>query len=316
MKMFKGIICIVGPTATGKTQLSVNLAERLNTEIISADSVQIYKELDIGSAKPSYEEMRGITHHMIDLIDINSPSFSVSAYKELAFPIATKLINEGKTPIIAGGSGLYVNAFISPLGFAVPSDAAIRSICESEYEKSPDSFIDALMSVDSISAGKLHKNDKKRLVRAMEVYRLTGKPLSAYGSDFQNKHGGEPPFNSIRIGLNCDRELLYQRINKRVDTMIEAGLIEEAKAVYNKHYSRSLSAMQSIGYRQLFDCFDGLCSEEEAIDAIKRETRRFAKRQITWFKRDTGTYWLDCMNNSPEQLTELALGIINKESEK
>lgn len=316
MKREFDIVCVVGPTASGKTGLAVELAERMHTEIISADSVQVYRELDIGSAKPTKEEMRSVRHHMIDCIDVDTPSFSVSEYTKAAFPIAEKLLADGKVPIVVGGSGLYINAFTTPLHFAAPGDPIVRATLEAEYDTDPVAFTETLKRVDPVSGNRLHKNDKKRLVRAMEVFRLTGKPISEYGSDFQNTAGVEPPFRAVRIGLTCDRDTLYRRINERVDQMIASGLVEEARNIYNKGYSKRLPAMQSIGYRQLFDAFDGTCSLEEAIEAIKQETRRFAKRQITWFKRDKEIHWLDCANSDFDSLTSKALEIIYENTEK
>lgn len=287
------IVCIVGPTACHKTELSIELAKRVGGEIVSADSVQVYIGMDIGSAKPTVEERQGIVHHLIDCLPIDTPEFSVSMFRSMASAAIDGIIQRKHVPIIVGGSGLYVNALTYPLGFAIPRDDEIRERVSDEYDESPDRAFRRLLTVDPATADRLHVNDKKRVVRALEVYDCSGKPISAYGDDFQNNAGELPPYEPMLFGLNMVREQLYARINLRVDLMMQAGLLEEAKRIYDIRYDKNLPAMRSIGYQQLFSYFDGNCTLEQAVEQIKLDTRHFAKRQLTWFKRDGRILWHD-----------------------
>ena len=287
------VVCIVGPTACHKTELSIELAKRTRGEIVSADSVQVYYHLDIGSAKPTMEERQGIPHHMIDCLPIDTVDVSVSMFRSMAMDAIEGIVSRGNTPIVVGGSGLYVNALTYPLGFAVPKNDEIRARVAAEYDQDPLKTYERLKANDSVSAQKLHPNDKKRIVRALEVYDCSGLPLSSYGADFLNSAGESPAVDPLMIGLTMDREQLYQRINLRVDRMMEQGLLAEARAIYDAPYERDLPALRSIGYQQLFAYFDGTCSLEEAVEKIKQDTRRFAKRQLTWFRRDERITWYD-----------------------
>lgn len=287
------IVCVVGPTACHKTEFSISLAERVNGEIISADSVQVYFGMDIGSAKPTLEERRGVPHHMLDCVPIDTPEFSVSQYRSMATRSIMDVLLRGKTPIVVGGSGLYVNALTYPLSFAVPKDEEARERMEALYDHNPNAAYARLAMIDLETASRLHQNDRKRIVRALEVYECSGKPLSSYGNDFQNTGGGEALFEPLLFGLNMDRTLLYKRIDLRVDQMLARGLVEEARKIYERGYSRNLPAMQSIGYRQLFRVFDGETTLEQATEQIKLDTRHFAKRQLTWFRRDQRIRWQD-----------------------
>lgn len=296
--MPKKIICIVGPTACHKTETSIELAKRTNGEIVSADSVQVYIGMDVGSAKPTTEERQGIAHHMIDCVPIDTPEFSVSQFRTLAIEAIDDILSRGKTPIVVGGSGLYVNSLTFPLGFAVPRDDAIRSEMEALYERDPQAALLRLAAVDPDTAKRLHANDKKRIVRALEVFECSKKPLSSYGNDFSNASGSAAPCEPLMIGLDMDRALLYERIDLRVDLMMKNGLFEEAKRIFEAGYDTKLPAMQSIGYRQLFSCFSGECTLEDAIGQIKQDTRHFAKRQLTWFRRDKRIVWNDVTDYS------------------
>jgi len=287
------IVCIVGPTACHKTELSLELAKRVSGEIVSADSVQVYFGMDIGSAKPPLAERQGIPHHLIDCLHINTPEFSASMFRTMAAEAIDGIISRDNTPIVVGGSGLYVNALTYPLGFAIPRNDAARENAIFEYDKSAEAAYARLTRVDPITAERLHPNDKKRIVRALEVFDCSGQPLSSYGADFQNSRGQEAPFEPMLIGLTMDREKLYKRINLRVDLMMERGLLAEAKAIYDAKFDRGLPAMKSIGYQQLFAYFDGNCTLEEAVAKIKQDTRHFAKRQLTWFKRNDRIVWHD-----------------------
>lgn len=312
----KVVACIVGPTASGKSALAVSLATRFQTEIVSADSVQVYREMDIGSAKPSQMERDCVPHHMIDCLPIDTPDFSVAKYSAMAFPVLDALIASGKLPIIVGGSGLYIAAITNPLHFAVPSDEMIRRELTAAYSSDPDSLRAELRRVDPDSFARLHPNDAKRIVRALEVYRCSGRSISSFGSDFHNDGGAKPPYRAIQIGLSMERQHLYDRINRRVDNMFACGLLDEARKIYHAGYDRRLPAMQSIGYRQLFDYFDGYCTLDEARENIKRETRRFAKRQMAWFRRDHRIHWLPADELSQAELTERATALILQEKEQ
>lgn len=287
------IICIVGPTACHKTELSIELAKRVGGEIVSADSVQVYFGMDIGSAKPTVSERQGIPHHMIDCLSIDTPEFSASMFRSMASEAINAIVSRRNMPIVVGGSGLYVNALTYPLGFAVPKNDIAREKAISEYDQNADAAYARLVIIDPITAARLHPNDKKRIVRALEVYDASGQPLSSFGADFQNSAGEGAAFEPMIIGLMMDREQLYQRINLRVDLMMEQGLLEEARAIYDAKHNPTLPAMKSIGYQQLFAYFEGKCSLEEAVEKIRQDTRHFAKRQLTWFKRDERIVWYD-----------------------
>lgn len=297
---------IVGPTACGKTAVGVLVAERIGAEIVSADSVQIYRGMDIGSAKPDGAERRGIPHHMLDCMDIDAPSCSVAGYRDLALAAISDIRSRGKIPLLVGGSGLYINALTQLLNFAVPSDPAQRKKYESLYDASPDAAWEELEHVDPATAQRLHIHDRKRVVRALEVFACEGKPLSAYGNDFSNERDETPPVASRMFGLTLPRDELYRRINERVDVMMAAGLEREARSIWEKDYARELPAMQSIGYKQLFAYFDGNSTLENAVESIKRETRRYAKRQVTWFKRYPAIEWLDMRIGTEQAAAEIA----------
>lgn len=290
------IVCILGPTACYKTECSIELAKRIGGEIVSADSVQVYIGMDIGSAKPTREEQEGIRHHMIDCVPIDTPEFSVSQYRTMATQAICEITARGHVPIVVGGSGLYLNALTYPLGFAVPRNDAIRARLFDAYDANPQSAFERLRAVDPGTAKRLHPNDKKRIVRALEVFDCSGKPLSEYGGDFQNEAEQQGPFEPLLFGLNMERTLLYERINRRVDVMMQQGLLEEARRIYDAHFDPNLPALRSIGYQQLFSYFDGERSLEEAVEQIKQDTRRFAKRQMTWFRRDLRIQWHDVTN--------------------
>ena len=290
------IVCIVGPTACHKTELSIELAKRVSGEIVSADSVQVYFGMDIGSAKPPLEERQGIRHHLIDCLPIDAREFSAAMFRDLAHDAIGEIVSRGHTPIIVGGSGMYVNSLTYPLGFAIPRNDAARENATLEYERDSEAAYARLENIDPITALRLHPNDKKRIVRALEVFDCSGQPLSGFGADFQNCAGEQAPFEPMLIGLTMEREALYQRINLRVDRMMEQGLLDEARRIYDAGYNPSLPAMKSIGYQQLFAFFRGECTLQEAVEKIKQDTRHFAKRQLTWFRRDARIVWHDATN--------------------
>ena len=285
------IVVLVGPTAVGKTYVSVELAKRLNTEIISADSMQIYKEMNIGTAKITREEAQGIIHHMIDIIKPDE-SFSVSEFKSESEKIIDNILEKSQIPIIVGGSGLYVNSLIYDLDFGnAKSDNKIRDYFTSLYNEHGEDFLyEKLKRVDPESAEKIHKNNVKRVIRALEVHEITGQKFSELNTDIRKQ---SKKYDCILVGLNMDRKMLYERINKRVDKMLSDGLIEEVKSLIEKGYDKNLVSMQGIGYKEIVDYLEGNIDLEETLNILKRNTRRFAKRQFTWFLRDINVKWFN-----------------------
>jgi len=283
------LIILTGPTAVGKTALSIELAKDLNAEIISADSMQIYKYMDIGSAKVTKEEMDGVTHHMIDEVKPDFP-FSVSEFQERANKYIKEVANKGKNVLVTGGTGLYLNSLIYNMDFAKSnSNSKIREELEEELKvKGIDYMHDKLKSLDSEAACRIHKNNTKRVIRALEVC-LDGKKMQDFSNDLRYNEEYLP----IIIVLNRDREILYNRINKRVDIMMESGLIEEVKKLLSMGYDKNLISMQGIGYKEIIKYLEGEYTLDEAVEIIKRDSRRYAKRQITWFKRYKDSEWFD-----------------------
>ena len=286
------IFLIVGPTASGKTAVSIDAALSMNAEIVSADSIQVYRRLDIGSAKPSLEERRGIPHHLMDCVDIDDTSYNVSAYRERAVSAIRGIAERGKVPLIVGGTGLYVNSLIFPLDFsAAEPDNELRSRLFAVEQCEKGSLHRMLSEVDPASAQRLHANDTKRIIRALEVFEKTGVPLSEHGGDFANSRGADIEFEPIIAGITMDRARLYERIERRIDLMLEQGLIDEVDSILADGFDPALPALQGLGYKQLIMFRNGELSYDEAVELIKRDTRRFAKRQISWFKRDKRIRW-------------------------
>jgi len=303
------ILVVLGPTSIGKTKVSIDIAKRLNSEIISTDSMQIYKKMDIGTAKINEKEKEGIKHHMIDLI-YPKEEFSVYDYQNLSLEIIDKLLAENKTPILVGGSGLYINSILYDLDFnKVSSDEKVRNKYYGLKEKKGKMFLYSLLEEkDKEAAKKIHPNNVKRVVRALEVLEVTGKKYSQ-NNNFRKY---SEKYNFIIIGLEMNRELLYNRINLRVERMIEEGLINEVEELYNEGYDKSYQSMQAIGYKEIIDYIEGNTTKEEAVRLIKRNTRRFAKRQITWFKPDDRIKWFDITDykeNYQSLLNEIMLYI-------
>ncbi len=308
------IAVLIGPTASGKTALGVAIAKRLGAEIVSADSMQIYRGMDIGSAKPTKEEMGGVAHHLLDVADINGPKFSAAEYQRLAREAIDSIHARGKLPLIVGGTGLYIQALTSGLDFTeTAGDEALRAQLAAKEAQCPGSLYALLQSEDPAAAVRLHPHDTKRLIRALEVKRLTGRPMAA---DFAAGGVGECPYAPCMIGLTMPRELLYSRIEQRVDAMLTQGLAAEARGIWARGYDRDLPALQALGYKQLFAHFAGAFTMEEAVEAIKRETRRFAKRQMTWFRRDGRIAWLDITQYSPTGLLDAACDLLQAAGEK
>ena len=295
------VIVICGPTASGKTSLSISLAKKINGEIVSCDSMQIYKEMDIGSAKPTVEEMQEIKHYLVDFV---SPEkrYSVSEYKEDASKAIEEIINKGKTPIIVGGTGLYLNSLIYNIQYnEMEVDLNYRRELEKEAEEyGLEVLYNRAKEIDPEAMEKVSANDKKRITRVLEIYNATGRTKT----ELEKKSRKEVPYNYLIFGINMERSILYDRINKRVDIMLEQGLIEEVKNLINK-YSNMPTAMQGLGYKEVKEFLDGNISKEEMIEKIKMETRRYAKRQITWFKRIENIIWLDGLNKTEENVNSI-----------
>jgi len=287
----QNLLIILGPTAVGKSDVAINVAKKIDGEIISADSMQIYKYMDIGTAKVKPEEMEGIPHYLIDVV-YPDEEFTVADFKNHAEYYINRINNMGKIPIVVGGTGLYINSLVYELKFTkVKSNKDFRMKYNEIADKYGDEFIyDELCKIDKKTAEKISPRDRKRIIRALEIYYETGKPMSFFNEDFRRK---KEKYNLVMIGLNTDRNLLYSRIEKRVDKMIENGLIDEVRKLLDMGYDKNLPSLQAIGYKEIISYIDGELKLEEAIDLLKRNTRRFAKRQLTWFRRDDRIMWID-----------------------
>ena len=288
------VIVICGPTASGKTKLSIEVAKLVNGEIVSADSMQIYKDMTIGTAKPTTEEMQGIKHYLIDFVSPDK-RYSVAEYKNDATNAIEEIISKGKTPIVVGGTGLYVNSLIYEIEYpSVELDMNYRKKLEEIAEKEGlDRLYEMAMKVDKLAMKKISQNDKKRICRVLEIYHATGKTKTQIEIE---SRANEPKYDYLVFGINMDREKLYDRINKRVDIMIEDGLIDEVKEVLNK-YDDFPTAMQGLGYKEVVEYINGDTTKEEMIEKIKMETRRYAKRQLTWFRRYDNITWIDGLDD-------------------
>ncbi len=283
MSKIKKLIVIVGPTAIGKTSLSIYLAHQLNCEIVSADSRQFYKELAIGTAKPNQKEMDGVAHHFIDSHSIYE-SYNVGQYEIDAIEKIAKLHQHNDYVILVGGSGLYVDAVCKGID-DIPSNSKIRESLTKELETMGLEYLqNQLLKLDPEHYNTCNLKNPQRLIRALEVCKTSGKTYTS----FRSNKAKERPFDIIKIGLDTDRTIIYNNINERVDLMLENGLIEEAKSVFP---SKHLNALNTVGYKELFAYFEELLTKEEAIEKIKKNTRNFAKRQLTWFRRDQTTHW-------------------------
>lgn len=284
------IICIAGPTASGKTALAVALARKLDGEVVSCDSMQVYKRMDIGTAKPSPEERQGIPHHMIDVAE-PWEDYSVSRYCADAAPIVEDIVSRGKTAIIAGGTGLYMDSLIRGNDFAPFPSTGVRERLEREADREGmEALLARLRAVDPEAAARLHLSDRKRIIRAMEVYLETGETITAHNRRTQAL---PPRFSPVWLGLDFEsRAELYSRIDRRVDVMLEAGLLEEIRALLRSGIPEKCTAMQAIGYKEFTDALDGRCTVEAAADQVRQSSRRYAKRQLTWFRRNGRIHWL------------------------
>ena len=281
---------VAGPTASGKTGLAVELALRLNGEVVSADSMQIYRRMAIATAKPTLQEMKGVPHHLIDFLEPGE-SFSVAQYVQRARQVIGEIHSRGKLPIVAGGTGLYIQSLVDNVSFSPqPEDPELRERLRQKAEREgAQALLEELREFDPQSAARLHPNNLGRVIRAIEVYRLTGRTMTQQLEDSRREPS---PYRLCMLGLTYSRrELLYDRINRRVDVMMEEGLLEEARQMRREKLSST--AAQAIGYKELEGYFAGQEPLEEALERMKRETRRYAKRQLTWFRRDSRFHWLE-----------------------
>lgn len=283
------IIILIGPTAVGKTKTSIELAKKYNGEIISGDSMQIYKGMDIGTAKITKEETEGISHHLIDIKEPDE-SFSTAEFQTIVREKITEISSKGKLPIIVGGTGLYIQSVLFDYQFSnAPSDDDFRYRLEERAKVEGNVCIHKeLQVVDPVSAGKIHPNNIRRVIRALEVYHCTGKTMT----EWQSKQEIESVYNAAVIGLTMDRDLLYKRINQRIDMMMDNGLLEEVKGFSDKGL-QNCQSMQAIGYKEFYPYFDGLITLDEAVDQLKQNSRRYAKRQLTWFRNKLDVSWID-----------------------
>lgn len=287
------VVVIGGPTASGKTDLSIRLAKKINGEIVSADSMQIYKEMNIGTAKPDEDERQGIKHYMLDIINPDE-RYSVADYKRQAKIAIQEIINKGKTPIVVGGTGLYIDSLIYEIEYVdIQTDLEYRKQLEERVEKEGlQKLYEEARKIDECAMEKISPNDKKRILRVLEIYKQTGKTKTQL--DKQSRKDVQYDYKVFAI--NMDREILYNRINKRVDIMIQKGLIDEVKQIYNK-YKMFPTAMQALGYKEVVEYLEDKITKEEMIEKIKQESRRYAKRQLTWFRKNKQTIWLDGQEN-------------------
>ncbi|MGA8944212.1 MAG: tRNA (adenosine(37)-N6)-dimethylallyltransferase MiaA [Thermoactinomyces sp.] len=298
------LLVIVGPTAVGKTRLSIRLAKRFHGEIISGDSMQVYRGMDIGTAKIMPEEMEGVPHHLINICDPGQ-MFSVQEYQRLARQKIAEIAERGQLPMLVGGTGLYIESVVHD--YAMPSvkdNPALREELKMVAQREgKEALYQKLKAVDPVQAGKLHPNDTRRVIRALEVFYLTGKPFS------ELNRKGTSPYNALWIGLTMPRELLYERINQRVDDMIASGLVDEVKRLWSKGYRLHLTSMQAIGYKEIMNYLEGAISFGEAVEMIKQGSRKYAKRQLSWFRRLSEIHWFDITNaKSFQEIEQLIAG--------
>ena len=289
--MKRPLIILTGPTAVGKTKASIGLAKALNGEIISADSMQVYKYMDIGSAKIRPDEMQGITHYLIDELEPDE-EFHVVKFQQMAKEAMEAIYAKGKIPIVVGGTGFYIQALLYDIDFTESNeDTAYRQELEQlANEKGAEHLHEMLRKVDPVSADTIHANNVKRVIRALEFYHQTGEKISEHNEQERAKNS---PYDFCYFVLNDDREKLYERINLRIDQMLEEGLIDEVKALKDKGYTRDMVSMQGLGYKEILDYLNDECTLEEAIYILKRDTRHFAKRQLTWFRRERDVIWIE-----------------------
>lgn len=286
----KPLIILTGPTAVGKTELSLQLAKAVNGEMISADSMQVYRFMDIGTAKIMPEEMQGIRHHLIDVLD-PTEDFNVVIFQQMAKKAMEQIYAKGKIPIVVGGTGFYIQALLYDTSFEETEESIYRKELTKYYEQYGAHMLhERLKDIDPVSYEAIHENNVKRVIRALEFYHDTGYPISKHNIEQRQK---ESPYNFEYFVLNDKRELLYDRIEKRIDTMIKDGLVEEVKKLLSMGCTKDMVSMQGLGYKEIIPYLNGDCTLEEAVYILKRDTRHFAKRQLTWFRREREVTWVD-----------------------
>ena len=287
----KPLVILTGPTAVGKTALSIKLASKIGGEIISADSMQVYRQMDIGSAKIKPEEMGGIPHHLIDILEPEE-EFNVCLFEKLALEAMEQIYERGHIPVVVGGTGFYIQALLYQIDFTEEeTDTAYRDkLWQLGEEKGNHYLHELLRKVDPESAEEIHENNRKRVIRALEFYENSGKPISTHNKEQRQKTSA---YNSCYFVLTDDRKKLYERIESRVDQMLSKGLVDEVRTLKGRGCNASMVSMQGLGYKEILEYLDGRCSLLEAVEKIKKETRHFAKRQLTWFRREKDVIWID-----------------------
>lgn len=295
MKSLIPLVVIVGPTAAGKTEVAIEMAKILHGEVISADSMQVYRGMDIGTAKPTLAEMQGIPHHLIDVVDPDE-EYSVAMFQRDAEQLIEDITARGNLPFLVGGTGLYVRAVIDHYDFtpAARDEKLRKQLMEEAARLGPMAMHQRLAAVDPVTAARLHPNDTRRVIRALEVYHLTGKSINEYQ---YNDQISQPKYRLFMFGLTMDRQLLYRRIEQRVDLMLAQGLVQEVRQLLQK-YSKLGTALQGLGYKEIIAYLNGECTLDEAVEILKRNTRRFAKRQLTWFRADKRIEWIELAENT------------------
>ncbi|GLC79797.1 tRNA (adenosine(37)-N6)-dimethylallyltransferase MiaA [Lacrimispora brassicae] len=300
--MMKPLIILTGPTAVGKTALSIRLAKAIGGEIISADSMQVYRHMDIGSAKITREEMEGVPHYLIDVLDPDE-EFNVTVFQKMAMEAMEEIYSHGHIPIVTGGTGFYIQALLYDIDFTENGeDNSIRRELETLGQERGAGVLHRLLEdVDPDSAAEIHENNMKRVIRAIEYYRQTGERISEHNKRERQK---KSPYDFLYYVVNTDRTSLYERIDRRVDLMLEQGLVEEVMHLKDMGLTRDMVSMQGLGYKEILDYLQGIYTLEEAVYVLKRDTRHFAKRQITWFKREQDVRWLNLpdFNNDLDQV--------------
>lgn len=304
------LIILTGPTGVGKTELSIQLAQKMNGEIISADSIQVYRHFDIGSAKITPDEMQGVKHYLIDILNPEE-EFNICLFKQYASEAMQEIYGRGKLPIIVGGTGFYIQSILYDIDFNSEEneDKTVREKYEHIAEESGAEYLHGLLrAVDPASADSIHQNNIKRVIRALEYYEHTGERISVHNERESKK---QSPYNFLYFVLNRNREVLYERIDRRVDKMVADGLVDEVKRLLEMGYSRNLVSMQGLGYKEIAAYLEGECSMEEAVEILKRDTRHFAKRQLTWFRREKSVEFINYedygndINNMCEALQQM-----------
>lgn len=303
------VVIIAGPTGVGKTNASIGIAKKINGEIISADSMQIYKGMDIGTAKITSDETQGVVHHLIDIV---SPceKFSVCDYVEKCKTAVEKIFSRGKIPIMVGGTGLYIDSFINGIDFTPSNtDEAYRNELSLLAQKNGNEYIhNMLKSVDEKSAQSIHPNNLKRVIRALEYFKMTGETISHHNDETKKKPS---PYNYCYICFTRERQELYERIDKRVDIMLKDGLIDEVKTLLSMGCKREHTSMQALGYKEVIDYLENKCTYDEMVEILKRDSRRYAKKQLTWFRKRQDIFWLNLSETSENKVLNLCVDKIN-----